>query len=57
MANISISNLSPTGSDLFLDSESYMADITDRDLDRIDGGLNATCPTLLLAILAFTTIM
>ncbi len=57
MANISISNLSPPGSDLFLDSESYMTDITDRDLDRIDGGLNATCATLLLAILAFTTIV
>jgi hypothetical protein len=55
MANIS--NLSPTGSDLFLDSESFMTDISDRDLDRIDGGLNATCATLLLAILAFTTIV
>jgi hypothetical protein len=57
MANISISNLSPTGSDLFLDSESYMADITDRDLDRIDGGFNNSCATLLLAILAFSTIV
>ncbi|WP_019501951.1 hypothetical protein [Pseudanabaena sp. PCC 6802] len=57
MANISISNLSPAGSDLFLDCESYLTDIADRDLDRVNGGLNTTCATLILTILAFTTIV
>jgi hypothetical protein len=31
MANISISNLSLAGSELFSDSESYMTEICDRD--------------------------
>jgi hypothetical protein len=39
MANISISNLRPTGSDLFSDTESYMTDVTDRELGQVNGGL------------------
>lgn len=38
MSNIVIPNLSPAGSDLFLDGESYMADISDRDLEHLVGG-------------------
>jgi len=38
MANIAISDLRPTGSDLFFDSESYMKDLSDGELD-IQGGV------------------
>lgn len=43
MANIKIVNLSsnliPVGSDLFKDSESFMADLIERELDGSSGGL------------------
>jgi hypothetical protein len=39
MANISIPNLNPSGSDLFSDTESYMNDFTDSDLDQVNGGI------------------
>ena len=38
MANIKISDLRPTGSELFADSESYMAELADSELD-VSGGL------------------
>ncbi|WP_019501945.1 hypothetical protein [Pseudanabaena sp. PCC 6802] len=44
MANISIPNLSPAGSDLFVDSESYMNDVSDRDLGHVAGGGSAIPP-------------
>ncbi|MCU0536153.1 MAG: hypothetical protein MUD14_19885 [Hydrococcus sp. Prado102] len=37
MSNISISNLDLTGSKLFIDSESFMNELSDRELD-ISGG-------------------
>ncbi len=38
MPNISISNLNPTGSDLFIDDESFMSDLTEQELNNISGG-------------------
>jgi bacteriocin-like protein len=38
MSNILIANLSPAGSVLFSDSESYMTDISDSELQQINGG-------------------
>lgn len=38
MATIVISELRPTGSELFLDSETFMTDLTDNDLNEISGG-------------------
>jgi hypothetical protein len=38
MANIHLSNLPPTGTDLFLDSESFLSEITDRELNSTHGG-------------------
>ncbi|MEH2166527.1 MAG: hypothetical protein V7K41_07605 [Nostoc sp.] len=38
MANISISDLRPTGYDLFFDYESYMKDLSDEELN-IQGGI------------------
>jgi hypothetical protein len=39
MAVISISNLNVAGSDLFLDSESFMNDLTEQELTGTNGGL------------------
>ncbi|MEH2285903.1 hypothetical protein [Nostoc sp.] len=39
MANIVISELRPAGSELFMDSESYMHDITDNELHATKGGI------------------
>lgn len=39
MANIKIVNLNLAGSDLFKDSESFMADLVDHELDGSSGGL------------------
>ncbi|MDZ8261395.1 hypothetical protein [Nostoc sp. ChiQUE01b] len=38
MATINISNLRPTGSELFSDSEGYMDDLVDSDIGAIKGG-------------------
>jgi hypothetical protein len=38
MATINISDLRPTGSDLFSDSEGYMNELGDSELDLINGG-------------------
>ncbi len=40
MANIKISNLHPTGVELFSDSESYLNDLNDQDIESINGGLS-----------------
>ncbi len=38
MANINISDLRPAGADLFLDSESYLNDVTEGEMTNILGG-------------------
>ena len=38
MANINISDLSPAGADLFLDSESYLNDLTEGEMINTLGG-------------------
>ena len=40
MGNINISDLRPAGADLFLDSESYLNDLTEGEMTNIDGGLS-----------------
>ena len=47
MSIISISNLNVTGSDLFMDSEGYLQDLSWENDFNILGGLNAI-PTLLI---------
>jgi hypothetical protein len=42
MATINISDLRPTGSDLFFDSESYMSELADSELDIINGGFTSS---------------
>ncbi len=38
MASITISELNPTGTDLFSDSESFISDLTDHDFSSVMGG-------------------
>ena len=38
MANINISDLSPAGADLFLDSDSYLNDLTEGEMTNTLGG-------------------
>ena len=38
MANINISDLRPAGADLFLDSESYLNDLTEGEMANTLGG-------------------
>ena len=42
MATITISNLSPIGSELFNDSENYLHDLTDDELNETHGGISPT---------------
>jgi hypothetical protein len=39
MATINVSDLRPTGSDLFSNSEGYMSELGDSEFDNIYGGL------------------
>nr|AVH79625.1 hypothetical protein [Nostoc sp. PCC 9201] len=38
MASIAILDIRPVGHDLFFDGESYMADLSDNELERVVGG-------------------
>lgn len=38
MATITISDLRPAGSELFLDSESYLNNLTDSEMEELLGG-------------------
>ena len=44
MASIKINNLQPAGSDLFNDSESYLNELKDQELDVVNGGLVSIIP-------------
>ncbi|MEH1804820.1 hypothetical protein [Nostoc sp.] len=46
MAKIAISNLHTSGAELFMDSESYLQELTDTELDGTKGGLT---PAVFLA--------
>lgn len=43
MATIKINNLNAAGSDLFSDSESYLNNLTDEELNRTQGGSSFGC--------------
>ncbi|WP_138499835.1 hypothetical protein [Nostoc sp. PA-18-2419] len=43
MATIKISDLHPAGSELFVDSESYLNNLTDEELNRTQGGSSFGC--------------
>jgi lactobin A/cerein 7B family class IIb bacteriocin len=46
MASITVSNLRPIGSDLFMDSESFMDALTDNELAEINGGASPLITTI-----------
>lgn len=47
MANIKIYNLQPAGYDLFSDSESYMMDLSENELNTTHGGFTAFLATVI----------
>ncbi len=47
MAAITISDLRPSGFDLFVDSESFLNDLNDSDLATTNGGATPVAITLL----------
>ena len=47
MGNINISDLRPAGADLFLDSESYLNDLTEGEMINTLGGISPITITLL----------
>lgn len=49
MANITISDLRPAGSELFDDSENYLNDLTDDELNMTQGGYSPVAITLMKA--------
>jgi hypothetical protein len=50
MASIKLYDLQPTGSELFADSESYMNELGDSELEIISGGLIPTTPTVSIVV-------
>jgi len=48
MATIQINNLNAAGSDLFNDSESYLNELTDEEINMTNGGIT---PTITVAYL------
>nr|AVH79626.1 hypothetical protein [Nostoc sp. PCC 9201] len=56
MATIVISDISPVGYDLLFDSESYMTDISNNELDRVVGGTEPVS-ALVIGAIAFGTVV
>jgi hypothetical protein len=50
MATIKISDLHSAGSELFIDSESYLNELTDEELNMAHGGSTPGCATVVIAI-------
>ena len=52
MTTINISDLHPTGTELFSDSESYMNELGDSEISNIQGGLTTpVCASITVSIL------
>jgi hypothetical protein len=56
MATISISNLRATGADLFADSESYLSELTDAELNETKGGSIIAAAAVYAAVVIATAI-
>jgi len=55
MATIKISDLHSAGSELFMDSESYLNELTNEELNMAHGGSTQVCVTLITtSIISFT---
>ncbi|RAQ48795.1 hypothetical protein B9S53_01950 [Arthrospira sp. O9.13F] len=53
MANITISDLRPAGADLFSDSESYLNEISDSELNTTNGGAGAIITFMIVTYLGY----
>ena len=51
MASIKINNLQPAGSDLFSDSENYLNELNDQELDLVNGGFFTPSITITVPII------
>jgi hypothetical protein len=51
MANIVISELRPAGSELFMDSESYLNDLTDAEMMNTKGASTPFCYGVIVSLL------
>jgi len=51
MATIKISNLNPVGSEFFTDSETYLNELNEEQLNMIQGGSSLVCVSVGLAAL------
>jgi hypothetical protein len=52
MATIKIVDLSPVGSEFFADSESYLNELTDDELNMTQGGSTPVCITVVTIVTA-----
>jgi hypothetical protein len=50
MPSINISDLRPAGSELFSDSESYMAELGDSEFEMINGGATPATPSISVSV-------
>lgn len=50
MANIAISDLRPTGANLFQDSESFLNELSDVEINSTHGGSDPVCITIGIVI-------
>jgi hypothetical protein len=53
MANITISDLRPAGADLFSDSESYLNELSDSELNTTKGGAGAIITFMIVTYLGY----
>jgi len=56
MANIIISDLRPAGADLFLDSESYLDDLTEQEMTNKLGGFTEWIVLGVVAVVAIVAV-
>jgi hypothetical protein len=54
MATIKIGNLNPVGSELFGDSESYLNELTDGELNMTNGGSTTACMLISFSVALHT---
>jgi hypothetical protein len=52
MSTITISDLSPTGLDLFLGFENYLDELSSDDLTKINGGTGPFCVSLVVTVIS-----
>lgn len=57
MSTIKISDLRPTGSELFSDSEGYMSDLGDNELGAINGGWSGWRCSVAISLISVVSVV